>query len=125
MYPAAETKTVAVTKHPNSKSPILKYKSERLKYIGQPLSADPNYIIPNDTYEGAVISNFANPINGMNSMSVFHDKLTGEAFLGTEGLIELSIIPAIPISYYGLIGKSIRNLYEEPKTNNNLIEIKP
>ncbi len=97
------------------------YNPHRLYLIGQPLSADPDgYKPPNGTYEGAGVSNFANSINGMNSMSVFHDKFTGETFLGKEGFLELSIIPAIPINYYGLIGRSIRNLYKEPKNNNSL-----
>jgi len=49
---------------------------------------------------------------------VFHDKFTEDTFLGKEGLLELSIIPALPINYYGLIGKEFRNLYEQPKNNN-------
>ena len=87
------------------------YKQKRLYLIGQPLSADPDgYKPPNGAYEGAGISNFANPINGMNSMSVFNDKFTEETFLGTPGLLQLSILPAIPINYYGLIGKSLLNM---------------
>lgn len=73
--------------------------------------------------EGGAVSNLANPVPGMNSMSVFHDKFTQYTFLGAPGLLQLSIVPAIPINYYGLIGKSIRNLYEQPK-NNNLTGVK-
>ena len=63
-------------------------------------------------------SRVSNPVKGMNSMSVFHDKFTEDTFLGAPGLLQLTIIPAIPINYYGLIGKEIRNLYEQPKNNN-------
>ncbi len=52
-------------------------------------------------------------------MSVFHDKFTEDTFLGAEGLLELSILPALPINYYGLIGKSIRNLYDKPASSNS------
>ena len=87
--------------------------------VGQPLSADPEGYVPlTYAHEGATVSNLTNPVRGMNAMSVFHDKLTEDTFLGREGFLELSIIPAIPIIYYGLIGKSLRNLYEQPKNNN-------
>ena len=91
------------------------YDATRLWLINQPLSADPTYK-PGGQNEGGTIS-AANGLNGMNSMSVFHDKFTQYTFLGTEGLLELTIPPAMIINYYGLIGKSIRNLYE-PKNNN-------
>ncbi len=55
-----------------------------------------------------------------NELNVFHDKFTGQTFLGKEGLLELSIPPAMVINYYGLIGKELRKIYEQPK-NNNLI----
>ncbi len=92
----------------------------RLYLIGQPITADPDYYEKKLTWanEGGAIS-APNVIPGFNSMSVFHDKFTQETFLGKEGLLELSIIPAIPINYYGLIGKELRNLYEEPKNNNS------
>ena len=87
--------------------------------VGQPLSADINKkIVICETCEGSLMSKTANPIPGMNSMSVFHDKFTEDTFLGAPGLLESSIIPAIPINYYGLIGKELRNLYEQPKNNN-------
>ncbi len=95
---------------PNDKN----YKPKRLWLIGQSLSADPKGYKSEWQNEGGAISG-ANALNGMNAMSVFHDKFTQYTFLGTEGLLELSILPSIPITYYGLIGKSIRNLYEKPK----------
>jgi hypothetical protein len=95
------------------------YNSSRLHFIGKPLSADPAYKIPSNAHEGALVSNVANPIYGMNSMSVMHDKITEETILGKPGLLQLSIIPSVPINYYGLIGKSIRNIYENPRINNN------
>ncbi|NBV07284.1 MAG: hypothetical protein EBS06_08660, partial [Proteobacteria bacterium] len=87
--------------------------ANKLYLIGQPITAYPGYD-PGFAREGGTVSKIANPINGMNSMSVFHDKFTEDTFLGAPGLLQLSIIPAIPINYYGLIGKSIRNLYEQP-----------
>jgi hypothetical protein len=98
-----------------------KYDASRLWLIGQPVTADPKYY-KNDltwAHEGGGVSS-TNAVPGFNSMSVFHDKFTEETFLGAPGLLQLSIFPAIPINYYGLIGKSIRSLYEKP-ANNNLI----
>jgi hypothetical protein len=92
--------------------------ADRLWLIGQPLSADPKHIICG-ACEGSLMSKVTNPVRGMNAMSVFHDKFTEETFLGKPGLLELSIIPAIPITYYGLIGKSIKNLYDQPKNSNS------
>ena len=94
------------------------YKPNRIYLIGQPLSADPDGYKPGRLNEDGAFVSPAKAIPGMNSMSVFHDKFTENTFLGKEGLLELSIIPAIPINYYGLIGKELRNLYEEPKNNN-------
>jgi hypothetical protein len=95
------------------------YDPKRLKYIGQPITADADYYEKKLKWanEGGGVSS-SNVIPGFNSMSVFHDKFTQETFLGKEGLLELSIVPAIPINYYGLVGKSIRGFYEEPKINN-------
>jgi hypothetical protein len=56
-------------------------------------------------------------IPGFNSMSVMHDKITEETFLGKPGLLQLSIVPSIPVNYYGLVGKTIRNIYENPTSN--------
>jgi hypothetical protein len=95
-----------------------KYDASRLYLIGQPLSADPKGYKPGFFNEGGTISS-PNVLPGFNSMSVFHDKFTEDTFLGKEGFLELSILPAIPINYYGLIGKELRNLYEEPKNNNS------
>jgi len=95
-----------------------KYDPNRLYLIGQPLSADPKGYKPNGAQEGGTVSQIANPLNGMNSMSVFHDKFTEDTFLGLPILLQLSIVPAIAINYYGLLGKEIRNLYEQPKNNN-------
>ena len=90
--------------------------ADRLHLIGQPITADVDYYQKKLTWanEGGVVSS-TNSIPGFNSMSVFHDKFTEETFLGSPGLLQLSILPAIPINYYGLIGKSFRNLYEQPK----------
>ncbi len=95
------------------------YDASRLHLIGQPLSADPKYYKNSLTWanEGGFVSS-ANVIPGFNSMSIFHDKFTEETFLGESGLLQLSIIPAIPITYYALIGKSLRGLYEEPQNTN-------
>jgi hypothetical protein len=95
------------------------YDPTRLWLIGQPITADHDYYKNKLTWqnEGGAISS-ANAIPGFNSMSVMHDKVTEETFLGNSGLLELSILPSIPINYYGLIGKSIRNTYEKPKNNN-------
>jgi hypothetical protein len=79
--------------------------------VGQPLKPYPGYEGASWNQEGGAIS-LLNVIPGFNSMSVFHDKFTEDTFLGEEVLLELSIIPAIPINYYGLIGKELRNLYE-------------
>ncbi len=91
--------------------------ADRLHLIGQPLSADLKGYKPNGVQEGGGLSTVANSIDGMNSMSVFHDKFTEDTLLGAPILLQLSIIPAIPINYYGLIGKELRSLYEQPKNN--------
>jgi hypothetical protein len=90
--------------------------------IGQPITADPKGYKPGLFEEGGTIS-APNIIPGFNSMSVFHDKYTEDTFLGAPGLLQITIFPSLPINYYGLIGKEIRNLYEQPK-NNNLTEAK-
>jgi hypothetical protein len=109
-------KANVITTDPNDPN----YDASNLWLIGKPLSADINKKIAIcGACEGSLMSKLANPIHGMNTMSVFHDKFTQETFLGKPGLLELSIIPAIPITYYGLIGKSIKNLYEQPKNNNS------
>ena len=87
--------------------------ANRLHLIGQPISANPRHD-PGFAGEGGTVSKIANPLKGMNSMSVFHDKFTEGTFLGAPGLLQLTIIPAIPINYYGLIGKELRSLYEQP-----------
>ena len=63
------------------------YDATRLWLIRQPLSADPSYK-DQITWqkEGGTIS-AANGLNGMNAMSVFHDKFTQYTFLGNPGLI--------------------------------------
>lgn len=67
--------------------------------VGQPLRPYPGYEGPEWNQEGGAISS-PNILPGFNSMSVFHDKFTEDTFLGKEGLLELSILPAIPINYY-------------------------
>jgi len=65
------------------------------------------------TNEGAPASNALNKTPGLNSaVAVPHDKLTNSGIMSKSPLLEASIIPSIPIGYYGLIGKSIKNLYE-------------
>ncbi|NCA27834.1 MAG: hypothetical protein EBS92_00980, partial [Proteobacteria bacterium] len=114
--PGANTIGKANTIDPNNPKD-----AHRLYLIGQPITADPDGYEPGFFNEDGSFVSPANAIPGMNSMSVFHDKFTEDTFLGKEGLLELSIIPAIPINYYGLIGKEMRNFYERPKTNNNSI----
>jgi hypothetical protein len=94
-----------------------KYDASRLYLIGQPLGADQRGYKPGFFNEGGGIST-PNVIPGFNSMSVFHDKYTEDTFLGAPGLLQITILPSLPINYYGLIGKDIRNLYEQPKNNN-------
>ena len=54
----------------------------------------------------------------MNSaVAIPHDKFADQGFFSKDGPLQLSIVPFIPIGYYSLIGKSFRNLYEEPKIN--------
>lgn len=84
---------------------------EKAYLVGKPLSADPTYNGPDWDQEGGGLSNVANPLNGMNSMSVIHDKFAQEKLREAPELLQLSIIPIIPVSYYGLIGKEIRNFY--------------
>jgi len=93
-----------------------KYNPERLKYIGQPITVDQDYYNNQLKWanEGGGVSS-TNVIPGFNSMSVMHDKWGENSIIGAPGMLQLSITPAIPINYYGLIGKSIRNLYEDPK----------
>lgn len=78
--------------------------------VGQPLNAKPGYT-PNFVQEGGWISTHTNA-RGMNAMSVMHDKWGENPIIAKPGVLQFTIIPAIPITYYGLIGKSIRNLYE-------------
>ena len=69
--------------------------------------------------EGSPFSNTVNSVPGMNSIvAIPHDKFGDKGFFSNDGPLQLSIIPFIPVGYYGLIGKSIRNAYEESKTNN-------
>ena len=97
------------------------YKPERLWLIGQPLSADPTYKDKiGGANEGSPFSNTANYIPGLNSvLAIPHDKFGNDGIASHNGPLQLSIIPFIPIGYYAIIGKSIRNLYEKPKNNNS------
>ncbi len=86
----------------------------RASLAGQPLTSDLKYS-PRWDQEGGWLSLQANKAKGMNAMSVVHDKWGENKFIATPGILQISIIPAIPITYYRLVGKSIRNLYEDKK----------
>ena len=90
---------------------------ERAYLIGQPLSADPTHEITRYS-EGSAFSNAANVVPGLNSvLAIPHDKFGNKGLASYHGPLQLSIIPFLPIGYYGIVGKSIRNIYE--KKNNN------
>ncbi|NCW13278.1 MAG: hypothetical protein EBV82_09015, partial [Chitinophagia bacterium] len=77
-------------------------------------------IAGNNVSEGSIFSETFNKIPGFNSaVAIPHDKFGNEGFASHDGPLQLSIIPFIPIGYYGLLGKTIRNTYEEPNLNNS------
>lgn len=112
--PGANTIGMAnvITTNPNDPD----YDPDRVYLIGQAITADSEYYNKEMSWanEGGAIS-LTNNIPGFNSMSVFHDKFTEDTFLGALGLLQLSILPAIPINYYGLIGKNINNFIDNSK----------
>ena len=74
------------------------------------------------TSEGSYMSTTLNYIPGFNNMSIGHDKITDKGIMSKTGPLQLSIIPAIAINYYGLIGKTIKNTREQQKQNDIFIE---
>ncbi|NCA27831.1 MAG: hypothetical protein EBS92_00965 [Proteobacteria bacterium] len=99
------------------------YDPSRLHLIGKPLSADPSYVLePSSTKEGSPFSNASNTVPGLNSiLAIPHDKFGQNPLINKAPILQLTIPPFIPIGYYGLIGKSIRNTYEQPKVNNSTV----
>ena len=72
-----------------------------------------NFPIINSMLEKNKFSKFFNKIPGMNAMSIMHDKWTDKN-VGLNGgkisntpYLEMSILPAIPVTYLGLIGETI------------------
>jgi hypothetical protein len=94
---------------------------EKAYLIGQPLSADPDYEFRLlSSKEGSPFSNAVNFVPGLNSIvAIPHDKFGNKGFFSNNGPLQLSIIPFIPLGYYGLVGKSIRDFYEMPNNRSS------
>ena len=90
-----------------------------------------NFPIINSMLEKNKFSKFFNKIPGMNAMSIMHDKWTDSnvglfgGVLTNTPLLELSIFPAIPITYADLIvGGTLNDLgidYTSGKNLGNLL----